>query len=386
VNTRGTVTRLVGGLVILLVAACGGGASPSPTVAPTPVVTPTPAPTATPDVLGAFLAQMVLPAASGEATMSGLLVVGGIEAPISGQMRFRGTDSQMTMSIAIGGAEQVTEQTTQGTQAWHRTSPGPWLVQTETPDPSKSLAGTLRALSDLEDLGTVRRDGRDLHHLRPKAGSTIAPEVFGLTDPSIKDPVLGLEFFAAQDGTPAIMLMTGTWTQTVNGLDLATSMEIEFAFSTWGGPVTIAAPDDVWNVHTSAALGYSMAYPPEWTVETGADEDTFLVDGDPYIYVSPQKVPKGMTTDQFRDELIKTYVTDLGGPPDANEAAVLGGQPAHRLTYHVAHADGDTAVFDYATVHDGRGWEVLLVTAAGAGEAEDLAFFETFIATFAFTK
>jgi hypothetical protein len=206
-----------------------------------------------------------------------------------------------------------------------------------------------------------------------------------LSDPAQAEAAVSVEFLAESDGTPAVILVDATWTERFDGADVAVELAFEIELLTWDAVVSIRAPDDVWAVHESSEIGYSMAHPADWTVESTDGTDAFRLDGIEYIHVAPQELTAPATTDQFVEAILRSYEDDLDTRPDSNEPVTLGGQPARRLVLHLENAEGAPVVlFDYVTVRAGTGWEVYLATLAGTTEDRDLAFFETVIATFRF--
>jgi hypothetical protein len=182
------------------------------------------------------------------------------------------------------------------------------------------------------------------------------------------------------------MLVAAKWSQASAGAPVAHAMDLAYTFEEWGTGIAIRPPDDVWVVHASDDLGYSMAYPDGWTVTRTNGQDAFGRDGATFVYVAPQELKSTLTTEQFRDAVIDGSKADLGGPPVSVEPTQLGGVAAWRATYRTKDPSGTPIVLvDYLTVRGKVGWEVYLVVLAGASEATDLAFFESFIASFAFT-
>ena len=83
----------------------------------------------------------------------------------------------------------------------------------------------------------------------------------------------------------------------------------------------------MWVRYTSKTFGYTMAHPADWTVEPSKTEDAYAIDGQPYVYVAPQKLAKGLSVDDFVASLRDFYRDDFG-QPTSQVAATLGGSPA----------------------------------------------------------
>jgi hypothetical protein len=392
---RGTRVRSLSAFAMLaliggMVGACASAASPVPASTTSPAATPTPAattpaptPSPTPDVAGAFVKQMIGTHAA-MMVLTGTMSVSGIQGTLTGTYSFSGADAASTMTTSFGANEQVQDRVQLGTSAWTRSSPGPWLKEAKAPDPSKNLNAAFAKVLDVTDKGLETRNGTSLHHLVPKV-ATIPPEALNF-DATVKNPTITMEFYADDSGKPEAMLLRGKWTQAVGGKDLPVTMDLEYRFTQWGGTVTVTEPTDVWTVYASK-LGYSMAHPRDWTVALKSGQDAYALSGDDYVFVAPQAIPTALSTKGFHDGLLKTYRTQFGGNPDQDTTIQLGGQAGNRLVYHFKNASGqDVALFDYVTARRGTGWEVFLVTAAGDGEAADAALFESFVATFKFTK
>jgi hypothetical protein len=289
----------------------------------------------------------------------------------------------MSLSISAGGIKQDTETVTVGSSSWSRAAPGPWLEDPAKPDGSKdsSVGEMLRSVISVVDLGVESRGGRQLHHLRSSSGNAISGAAVGFGSATTKDGKFTLDFYAADDGTPAIMAIAGTWTQVSGGVDVPSSMSFDIAFDDIGDPQVIEPPDDVWVRSTSKTLGYTMAHPADWIVESAKDLDTYMLNGQGYVYVATQ--PYKGSTATFAAELKADQKTQLKADPESETPTTLGGVPAVRLTYAITSENGQPITFvDDVVSRDGTGWEVYLVVDAGP---EAIDTFDTFVATFAFT-
>ena len=372
------------GALAVVAAACGASATPTPV--PTPTAAPTAAPTPTPvDVGAAFLAQVT--DTSGRMPVTGTATFGGTEAAISGRFESTGADdSASTMTIDVGGSTQTTESIRIGTKKWSRQDGGVWVLDPEPADTAKGLATWLKSLTTLDDRGVETKDGRQLHHLAPASAEALTPEALGL-DPSIKDAVIAVDLWAEDDGTPAIMSITVTWSQASGTTTVPVEMAMDIDLSGLGAAATVTAPEDAWTGFASKRFGYSMAYAPGWSVREDDGTDVYLMDGTPYVYVSPQDVASGYTLERFRDELVAYYEKqDIKASPDADEESEVGGLAARVLTYHFTNSSGNPVyLVDAVTVRDTTGWEIYLAQSQ-AGEEDARAFFDTMLGTFSFAE
>jgi len=373
--------------IALAVAACGGAtASLEPSATPTPAATPTAAPTPSPtpvDVSAAFVKQIVAPDFSATAVVTGQLMVGPVEGQITGDAVFSGPNSSVSLSITAGTFKQTTDSISVGTSSWSRKSPGPWLEDPTKPSGSTdtSIGDVLKSIISVEDLGIETRAARQLHHLRSSSGNAIPPAVFGVDTATAREAKFTLDFYATDDGTPAVMAIAGTWTQLSGGAEVPTRMTFDIAFDDIGEPQTITPPDDVWVRYTSKNLDYTMAHPADWTVESTKEKDSYLLNGQGYVYVAV--TPFKGSTAKFVTALEASYKTPFGGDPKSETPTNLGGVAAVRLIYEYTNeqAQGVTIADDIVS-RDGSGWEVFLATGGGS---EDIKVFDQFVATFAFT-
>lgn len=375
----------------LLAAACGGAAqSTAPSVAPaavaTPAATPTVVPTPSPspvDVSAVFLKTLSSSTFSSTADISGTMTIGPLRGEISGDAVFDGKDSSMNMKIVAGSFNQDTSQVQVGDKGWAMKEPGPWLEQPKktTTTSGSSIGDILRSLIKVNDLGVVTKAGQSLHHLQFAGADKISGTLIGLDPKGTKDSTFSLDFYATDAGVPAVMTMSGTWTQVTATADVPCSMTFDIAFTDVGKPQTITPPTDVWTVYTSK-LGYSMAHPADWTVTSAKGEDTYAIEGQGYVYVSTSAY-KGSTA-KFAADLKASYKKPFKGDPASQAPTALGGVAAIRLIYQFKNStDQDVTIVDDVVSRDGTGWEVSLVTGGGA---EDIDVFDQFVATFTFTK
>jgi len=377
----------VAGALVLSLAACGGGAAPTPALTPVPTAATTPAPTTAPtpaDVATEFLARLQA-ARTGVLVISGSVSVGTEEVPISGTITISGQDSQSVITLETPGASQVQESLRIGTQQWSRAAGGPWVLNPTPNDRTKSLSAFLQTLTALEDRGVTAKDGRQLHRLVPPASVTISPEALGFTSPGVQDAKVAMEFWAEEDGTPAAWSFDVAWKEASGDTTVAARLVMDFDLGGLGKPSTVAAPADAWERFVSARFGYSMAHPPGWTVDEVDGADSYLADGTPYVTVSPSSMP-GYSLERYVEELIALYQEQVGAKPETNEEIVFGDLPARFITYHFTNDEG-VAVYmaEALTMRGETGWDIYLVEQAGS-EADDTPVLAAMLSTLTFTK
>jgi hypothetical protein len=381
----------VAGALTLSLAACGGAATPTPALTPvptaaaTPTAAPTPAPTpAAADVAKEFLTRLVA-ARTGIMAISGTITVDTVEVPISGTITISGLDSQSSMTLETPGASQTQESIRVGTQQWNRSAGGPWVLNPKPNDRAKSLSAFLQTLTSLEDRGTAPKGGRQLHRLVPPASVTISAEALGFNNPGVQDAKVSMEFWAEDDGTPAAWSFDVAWNQASGTATVPARLVMDFDLAGLGKPATVAAPEDAWERFVSQRFAYSMAHPAGWTVDEAEGQDSYLVEGTPYVTVSPSSLP-GYTLERYAQELLALYEEQLGATPETTEEIALGGQPARFFTYHFKNDQGvEVYLADAITVRGDAAWEVFLTEQAGS-EADDPPVFAAMLSTFAFTN
>jgi hypothetical protein len=388
-DQRAMARRLLPTLIVAIIVAACGGAAATPTPAPTPVATATPAPTPSPsaaDVSAAFVKAITAPDYAAAAEIRGAISIAGTDGTLGGDALMIDDSSQSNTIITIAGTTESTESIEQsekspgGAKTWTRQNQGPWVEREPKGEPS--LFETIEALSGIEDVGIVMKDGKPLHHLQAKGGNEISPEALGFDIKGATDPSFTLDLYATEDGTPAIIAVNGSWTQDSGGTQVPVGVDVEYVLSEPSASASIVPPLDPWTLFTSKPFKYEMAHPAEWTVEATKTQDSYLLDGQPYVFVAPEPRAATMTTAQFATALKKTYKPQFGAPTSETDTR-LGGQAAKRLIFEFKNETGQAVTLvDDVTVRDGTGWEVFVATTGGR---EDIPIFDQFVSTFAFT-
>jgi len=365
---------------VIVGAGCGASATPAPTPTPAPTAAPTPTPV---DVAAAFLAELAA-AESGRLPFTGQATIGEAEATLAGTLELAGSDTTSTFTFDLGGVWTTQEAVRIGTKRWAREDDGPWVLDPEPADPAKTASAYLATLTSVEETGVETKGSKELHHLVPPASQALTPEMFGL-DPSIEDASVTVDFWAEEDGTPAVWTLGASWTQGSGASAVPIKMTMDVDLSGLGAAVTIQPPTDAWTGFTSTRFDYSMAYAPGWSVSEEDGTDVYSLEGQPYIYVAHQDLEGDYSLDRFHDEIVAYYKEkDIGAAPDADEAYSLDGVPARVLTYHFTNAsDVKVFVVDAITAREGTGWEVYLAQEQ-VEEESSRAFFDTMVSTFSF--
>ena len=202
-------TVLVLGLVAVM-AACGptsgspngsaGPASPVATASPSGYVDPaasgsagtagggaiggtSPAPSA--DVPALFLKALRDPFRA-DASVEGEMTVGTATYAFTGTSQIDGQDNHQTITIAIPGATQRTETLTLDGVKYENRG-GLWFEKSDTEQgsgPGSDFSTIMKSILDVTDVGVVTKDGRSLHHLKPKNDTPIPISAIGMADPA----------------------------------------------------------------------------------------------------------------------------------------------------------------------------------------------------------
>ena len=368
---------------VCLLAACGGTPSTAPSTTPDG---PTPTPV---DVEKAFLDAVTDNGFSASGTITGSATIGAVPATIVGTFMGDGNAFEQILTVTAAGVARASDRIVKSDGGWERFGNGPWLAlpeATEPPIEGNSLFAWLRTLTDLEKAGTETRGETAVARLKTLADAQpVQPEAIGFDTADVTTPEISVSLFASSaTGAPVAIDVEASWTQVVLGAPTVATYTFSYAFSDASSPTTIATPTDIWTLHVNNTLGYQIAMPAGASVAASGDRDVFSLAGVPTLFVRANGNATGLTLDEFRSAITATYHTEFGTPQSVT-ASTLDGVKANHLKYGVSASGGTPrALIDRIAMH-GPGWEVSMVTPAGATSAdEDL--FETFCASFTFTK
>ncbi len=379
-NARSSVATAVLALA-LAIAACGGSASPAPSPTPTPTQQPTPTPF---DVGAAFLAIVNDPDFSARMELDGTIDM-GVTATLTGTITGSGDDSHSTFTVTFGNVSIETEEISSGGKSYERKAPGPWLeAPAKAGADDESLNDWLRTLSTIQDLGVETKKGKQLHHL--SAGDEpVPPGALGLDASTFKNPLVTIDFYAEDDGTPAIFTVDGSWVQLVNGQEINVEFAMDLTLSNVGSAITIDPPMAVWTTYESP-LGYSMAHPDTFKVVNRDGYDAYVQDGVDWIYVATWPDAAGLNPEGYRDAILANVKTAWGDPIAPPVATPLGGEPGYLATFQYTYDDGSEGIaYDALAMHKNLGWDVTLFSIPGE-EVADFELFKQFLATFAYDE
>jgi len=261
--------------IVLIVAACGStnppsanpstaptSAPPSATLEPTASPSPSPSPSPSADVGSAFIAKVGAFGFAARSTVAGELDLGSARYAIDGTFDVSGVTQHRLVTVHSPQSQPVETIYAEGV-TYARTGSGPWYVKKPTLHDSE-LTAFFKAVKTVTDTGVETKNGSALHHLTLPAGTTIAPSAFGMTDPSISGVTGSVEFWAAEDGSPAVMGVQESWQQQSGGATVSATMALELTFSGVGSTVSIVPPADVWTTYASSLSKVTFGYPQDW--------------------------------------------------------------------------------------------------------------------------
>lgn len=357
---------------------------PAPTPSPTPW--PTPNPTSAPDVASLFIDSLLDPDFGGSGPISGEFRAGAMRIPVKGTMAVQGGDSVTTISMVMPTGETIkTSSITADGISYTAEGEGPWFEvpsKSRANDPTFADAMAAAALS-VKDVGVVEKLGMSLHRL--STNRTFTGQDLGMSDPSMRDAPVTVEFYARDDGRLVVLSTAMTWTMQTGNAALDASMTLDFVFD--GDPAPIVPPDDVWVQFTSKRFHYTIGYPSDWTaVMSKSDDrpDVMAASSDTFATVVLERQPKAAADDldAYAAAFIDAQKRLGAGPPDTDTTVTVLGAPCRRLTYRETH-DGVEYFEVFSLVIRGRDAYQIGAISPVDQEADLLAFHELQVGTFA---
>jgi hypothetical protein len=373
-----------GALVLVFILAaegCTGGAKNAPSPAGQNV-----------DVGRLFLKYVQSPTFSARFTADGAFRLGPMSLSISGGGEMRGQDLEDSYTVEAAGFRRVTADLTLQGIDYERIDDGPWVRQ-----PPDTFTDPFMRLSSVQDVGSETKNGEQLNHLRPEAGFQLLPSDLGITPSDVSDFVGTLDFFARADGSPALMVISTSWTQKEGQL----VGSITYRFSDIGAQVALSPPSQIWNVFDSKRFEYRIAYPPDWDATSSTNEkipDVLTGPGtsgtQAAVQVASTRIPASWANHSFNRWVIDAMITNLHTlGTDAENLplvsvgikpnAMIAGEPAEILRYHAKQQGHPVFYLDAEVVHLDRGYSIYWASTPGS-ESTDTVEFKRFLSTFQF--
>jgi hypothetical protein len=373
------------GLIVTLLAAACTTATPSATPAPAASDSPSSAPTASPQPsinVAALFAAKIDAYSSGVTTFDGTARVGTIQFSMSGSSTFDGPDTKGTTTSTVGGVTSTVETSRVAGTTYRRAGGGPW-VKSETAAGGDLNDELFENADSFRDEGTVTRDGQLVHELVASSESGFDPAaIFGDAE-GISNVQGSPSFFVTPDGTPVGALIDLTWRQVVGEQTLDGTMSFEITFSQHNAPQTIRAPEDPWTRFTSDRWGYSVAYPPDYDLDSDKDYDYFIGPGSAF-YTGSRANNQGFTLNQIANAEAESVKDYLDTRTIANDAITVGGLPGRLLNATGKSPDLGRVLALEALVVKGKYLYSLVWFSEPGNEAADLALFKQAVSTVTF--
>jgi hypothetical protein len=339
------------------------------------------------DAATAFVARLTAFAFAARSTIAGELDVGSARYAVSGTLDVAGGDQHSLLSIKAPGRQPV-ETIYQSGVLYNRTASGPWHTRPPTLHDS-DLTSFFRSMKAVTDAGVETKEGRTLHHLTLPEGVTLAPSVFGVSDPSMSGVAGAVEFWAGDDGAPAFMSVHDSWTQTVAGSPVDGALVLDFTFSAVDTVVAIERPDEVWVTYTSKIVHMSFGYPDDWYLYKNRKQGTYRYDE----VVSPATAfaafyrysAGGNTLNQIVAYIRTNPNHEKGFHVDSTKTVKMAGLTGRQIRIH-ATFKGKKQYWVYTLVLRGNYIFEVAVFDNKGHEADDLERANEFIATVVLTK
>jgi hypothetical protein len=182
--------------------------------------------------------------ASGPITGSFKMAAEGMtfDITLSGTMNIKGKDNAQTLTLDMAATDSTPASSTindtiaVGDWSYSRSDGGDWSKEPRST--SDGISSALKGTT-FTDKGVETHYGQQLHRL--ESSEPLDPETFFGDTSKISDASLTLTFWAKDDGTPAGMVVAGTFKQDQGGTVLDVTIVMDVAFESLSG-VTIEAP------------------------------------------------------------------------------------------------------------------------------------------------
>ena len=379
---------IITGLVLVAsLAACTGKGTGSQTASLSPTQEPTPS--ATPfDVVSAFVGKLAN-GLTADATVSGTVDVGAIHGTLEGSYTF-GADGNYAFELTtiVRESRSVSRSIVVNGTTYSRADNGPWLEEAAATSGGSQTGGfeqLTAQLASVRDMGIVTFAGRQVHSLQAPGGLALPASSLGISNPDVHDPHASVGFYAQDDGTPAGMTLSMTWTQGSGSAAQDAKMVMDLAFANFGGAISVQAPDDVWKVYTSKQQHFTVAYPGDWLVKGEAVSVSFTApDQSAYMWIGLGAESKQLDQKAWTNDVLAGATNEFGVRADARLPVTVAGVATTAYQFHFK-SDGHPVFFmDAPLVRAGKGYELQWVSMPGY-EQDDIARFQSFLASFSFT-
>ena len=329
----------------LVVAGCGdlvpstpGPAASSAAIeAPPPSSDPSSPPSVTPvDASAAFVATITDPAFGVLVEITGETTVGTVRYTVDGTMTLDAGNSELDLTTtAASRTSHVRTLVVDDARYTMSTPPGMWFAADDTAE--AALAGAILSASPgVTDAGAELKDGATLHHLVIEPPAALG-EALGIRRDTYTSVTTTMDAWVEEDGTPVVIELRASWTQSANDKPVDVTKALDLAFSPLPPDTTIEAPEIAWQWNTSTRFKYRMAYPVGWTLKPGTTKyaDAYYGFDDNAVFASRGR-NQGLSLSQLSGALSRylPQITSVKSPKVlSNKAGRLGPLPARKIEY-----------------------------------------------------
>jgi hypothetical protein len=343
----------------VLLAGCGGTATPTAVPTPVPTAAPAPTPSPTPDPAALAVAAFAARDMRAHADLVGTVEAGGTTLDAAGTMDLIGDSEHETYETKVGTEVlEAKEVISVGGDEWERLGDGPWHPSDGT---DTAMVTDLADLTELVVVGEETLDGEAVIHVRPGPGVTLDPRGWGPGDPAATGWTSeALDLWIKPDGTLVKLDMTEAWQQPSGDGTIPVAQHTVATFSPLAASVTIEAPADAWVAHTSSEQGYTISQPAGYEVVTDQGTDRFMYGDEVAVaVVSGEAGSASGSIDEVVQALAAGYAEQMGAELLLTAQPPAGHTDARIAVFKVMDEQGtDLRLVDAIMVEDGRLWEV----------------------------
>jgi hypothetical protein len=170
-------------------------------------------------------------------TISGANIL--ISQTIGGTGSYKSGDASSSLTSKILGVSKTEDQVVLGKTTYLRENGGKWTKRDRVPADTAGTPEMLSPTQSFDDAGLESKDGVQLHRI--EAADTTALEAALEAGGTGTHYQLTLVFWVADDGTPAVIEVTGTYRDTVDEAPVTVTLDEVWTITATSG-VAIVAP------------------------------------------------------------------------------------------------------------------------------------------------
>ncbi len=170
-------------------------------------------------------------------TISGPNVL--VQEVSTGTIAYRAGDASSSLTTRILGVARTEDRVMLGKTTYSRDNGGKWTKRNRTPADAAGMAEMLTAVQVMNDTGSETKNGVVLHRIEAVDTAALAAALQAAGTGTHYE--LELVFWVADDGSPAVIEVTGTYQDTVSEVPVTVALDQQWTIETTSG-VKIAAP------------------------------------------------------------------------------------------------------------------------------------------------